>query len=127
MARVAIVTGGTRGIGRAIAITLRDAGCGVVASYASDDSKAEAFTRETGIPARKWDVADFDACVAAVNAIAAEIGPVEILVNNAGITRDATMRKSGTSSLWPASCPGQARAWIRRSWARGPFPPRARR
>ena len=88
MARVAIVTGGTRGIGRAISVALKDAGYKVVANYASDDANAEAFTRETGIAARKWDVADFDACVAAVNAIAAEFGPVEILVNNAGITRD---------------------------------------
>jgi len=97
MARVAIVTGGTRGIGRAIAVALKDAGCKVVASYASDDAKAEAFTRDTGIAARKWDVADFDACVAAVNTIAAELGPVEILVNNAGITRDGTMRKMSRS------------------------------
>src|SRR4029450_2235776 len=87
MARVAVVTGGTRGIGRPVAMALKDAGCKVVASYASDDAKAEACTRETGIAARKWDVADFDACMAAVNAITAEIGPVEILVNNAGITR----------------------------------------
>src|SRR5258707_12268496 len=93
MARVAIVTGGTRGIGRAIAIALKDAGCLVLANYASDSAKADAFTRETGIAARKWDVADFDACLAAANAIGAELGPVEILVNNAGITRDGTMRK----------------------------------
>jgi acetoacetyl-CoA reductase len=99
MARVAIVTGGTRGIGRAISIALKDAGRTVVASYASDDVKAEAFTRETGIVARKWDVGDFDACAAAVNAIAAEFGPIEILVNNAGITRDATMRKM-TRTAW---------------------------
>ena len=93
MARVAIVTGGTRGIGRAISIALNEAGCSVVANYASDQAKADAFTRETGIPARKWDVADFDACLAAANGIGAEQGPVEILVNNAGITRDGTMRK----------------------------------
>ena len=93
MARVAIVTGGTRGIGRAIAIALKDAGCLVLANYASDDAKADAFTKETGIAARKWDVSDFDACVAAVGAIANGFGPIEILVNNAGITRDGTMRK----------------------------------
>src|SRR5258708_27583968 len=93
MARVAIVTGGTRGIGRAIAIALKDAGCLVLANYASDDAKADAFTKDTGIAARKWDVSDFDACVAAVGAIASELGPIEILVNNAGITRDGTMRK----------------------------------
>src|SRR5260221_7900330 len=93
MARVAIVTGGTRGIGRAIAIALKDAGCSVVANYGSDDAKADTFTRETGIAARKWDVSDLDACLTAVGAIANEFGPIEILVNNAGITRDGTMRK----------------------------------
>ena len=98
-ARVAIVTGGTRGIGRAISIGLKDMGCTVVANYAQDDAKAEAFAKETGIVAKKWDVADFDACVAAVNAIAAELGPVEIVVNNAGIARDATMRKM-TRTAW---------------------------
>ena len=93
MVRVAIVTGGTRGIGRAISIALKDAGCVVVANYGSDRPNADAFTRETGIAARKWDVSDFDACVAAVGATASEFGPIEILVNNAGITRDGTMRK----------------------------------
>jgi acetoacetyl-CoA reductase len=93
MGRVAIVTGGTRGIGRAISIALKEAGCTVLAGYASDDAKAQSFTRETGIAAKKWDVSDFEACIAAVNAIAAELGPIDILVNNAGITRDATMRK----------------------------------
>ena len=93
MARVAIVTGGTRGIGRAISVHLREQGHNVVANYASDDARAEAFTREAGIPSRKWDVADFNACVVAVKEIAGEFGPVDILVNNAGITRDATMRK----------------------------------
>jgi acetoacetyl-CoA reductase len=93
MARVAIVTGGTRGIGRAISVALKEAGYTVIANYASDDAKAEGFTRETGIVARKWDVSDFDACIAAAGAIAAEFGPVDILVNNAGITRDGTMRK----------------------------------
>ena len=93
MSRVAIVTGGTRGIGRAISIALKDVGCTVIASYASDDAKAQSFTKETGIAARKWDVSDFDACIAAANTIAAEFGPIDILVNNARITRDATMRK----------------------------------
>jgi len=93
MTRVAIVTGGTRGIGRAISTALHERGHRVVAGYASDDARAEAFTKETGIVARKWDVADYEACVSAVTAIAAEFGPVEILVNNAGITRDGTMRK----------------------------------
>jgi acetoacetyl-CoA reductase len=93
MARVAIVTGGTRGIGKAISVALKDAGCTVIANYTSDDKKAEAFTQVTGIAAKKWDVADFDACIEAAGAIAAQYGPVDILVNNAGITRDATMRK----------------------------------
>jgi acetoacetyl-CoA reductase len=93
MSRVAVVTGGTRGIGRAVSIALKNAGYTVVASYASDDAKARAFSEETGIMARKWDVSDFEACLAAVNTIATDFGPVEVLVNNAGITRDATMRK----------------------------------
>ena len=99
MARVAIVTGGTRGIGRAISIALKDGGCTVVANYAHDDAKADAFAKETGIAAKKWDVADFESCMAAVTAIASEFGPVEILINNAGIARDATMRKM-TRSAW---------------------------
>ena len=93
MARVAIVTGGTRGIGRAVSVSLNEAGCKVVANYARDEGKAESFASETGIAARKWDVSDFNACVTAVNAAAEEFGPVDILVNNAGITRDGTMRK----------------------------------
>ncbi len=99
MAHVAIVTGGTRGIGRAISVALKDKGCTVVANYANDDAKADAFSKQTGIAAKKWDVADFEACVAAVNAIAAQHGPVEILINNAGIARDATMRKM-TRASW---------------------------
>jgi len=93
MARVTVVTGGTRGIGRAISIALRDAGYTVVANYAGNDEKAKSFTEETGIPAKKWDVSDFAACVSAVNEITADHGPVDIIVNNAGITRDGTMRK----------------------------------
>jgi len=93
MARVAIVTGGTRGIGRAIAMALKDAGYLVLANYGSDVTKADIFSRETGISARQWDVSDLDACLSAVSAIANEFGPIEILVNNAGITRDGTMRK----------------------------------
>ncbi|MCH7870275.1 MAG: SDR family NAD(P)-dependent oxidoreductase [Planctomycetes bacterium] len=93
MARIAIVTGGTRGIGKAISCALKRAGLTVIANYVSNDERAQSFTEETGIPARKWDVADFDASSAAVNAIMAEFGPVDVLVNNAGITRDATMRK----------------------------------
>lgn len=93
MARVAIVTGGTRGIGRAVSIALKKAGYTVIANYAGNDERAKGFVDETGIVAKKWDVADYEACQAAVGAIAAAFGPVEILVNNAGITRDATMRK----------------------------------
>ena len=98
MARVAVVTGGTRGIGQAISMGLRDAGYTVVANYGGDDARAEVFTKETGIAARKWDVADLDACIAGVNAVAAEFGPVDIVVNNAGITRDGTMRKMARDS-----------------------------
>jgi acetoacetyl-CoA reductase len=93
MARVAIVTGGTRGIGRAISCALRDAGYRVLANYGSDDARADAFSRETGITARKWDVSNYEACFEAANAIAGDLGAVDILVNNAGITRDGTMRK----------------------------------
>jgi acetoacetyl-CoA reductase len=93
MSRVAIVTGGTRGIGRAISLALRDAGYRVVANFASDEARARAFSDETSIPSRKWDVSDYDACVAAVNAIAGDLGAVDIVVNNAGITRDGTMRR----------------------------------
>ncbi len=93
MTRVAIVTGGTRGIGRAISVALKEAGHTVVANYGSDDARAEAFSKETGIASRKWDVSDLDACTAAVNEIASSVGAVDIVVNNAGITRDGTMRK----------------------------------
>jgi acetoacetyl-CoA reductase len=91
--RIAVVTGGTRGIGEAISITLRDAGYKVAAGYGGDDAKAKQFTEATGIRAWKWDVGDFDACRAAVAEIEQTLGPIDILVNNAGITRDATMHK----------------------------------
>ncbi len=93
MARVALVTGGTRGIGEAISIALKDAGNQVVASYAGNDAAAADFTEKTGISVKKFDVSDFDACQAAVREVEAELGPVEILVNNAGITRDGTMHR----------------------------------
>ena len=93
MRRIAIVTGGTRGIGAAVSVALKESGCEVIANYARDEAKARSFSSETGIAARKWDVSDFASCVAAVNEIAQEFGPVDIVVNNAGITRDATMRK----------------------------------
>jgi len=93
MARVAIVTGGTRGIGQAICLTLRDAGMTVVANYGGNDAKAEQFTTETGIPAYKWDVGDHQACLDGCAKVAADVGPVDVVVNNAGITRDGTLHK----------------------------------
>ena len=93
MARVAVVTGGTRGIGEAISIALKSAGYVVAANYAGNDERAKAFSDRTGIKSYKWDVADFDACVAGVKKVESELGPVEVVVNNAGITRDATMKK----------------------------------
>ena len=91
MSRVAIVTGGTRGIGRAICEALRDQGATVVANYAGNEEKARAFTAETGIKAYKWNVGDHEACLEGCSRVAAEVGPVDILVNNAGITRDGTL------------------------------------
>src|SRR5438045_6191645 len=93
MARVALVTGGTRGISRAISTTLKGAGYKVAANYGHDDATARQFSEETGIPVYKFDVADFAACVEGVKAIEAQLGPVDVLVNNAGITRDATMHR----------------------------------
>ncbi len=93
MARVAIVTGGTRGIGEAISVALRDMGLTVAANYAGNDERARDFTERTGIAAFKWDVADYDACQSGVARVADEIGPVDVLVNNAGITRDGTIMK----------------------------------
>jgi acetoacetyl-CoA reductase len=93
MARVAVVTGGTRGIGRAISTALKDAGYRVAATYGGNDAAAQQFHNETGIPVFKFDVSDFAACADGVKAIEATLGPVEVLVNNAGITRDATMHR----------------------------------
>jgi acetoacetyl-CoA reductase len=101
MARVAVVTGGTRGIGAAIARKLKADGFTVVVGYAGNEEKAQAFTQETGITAIKWDVADFDACAAAVARIEREIGAIDALVNNAGITRDGTLQKM-SSDNWQA-------------------------
>lgn len=101
MARVAVVTGGTRGIGRAISIALKEAGYSVAANYAGNDEAAEKFKAETGIPIFKWSVADFDACAEGVKRIEAEVGPVDILVNNAGITRDGMFHKM-TREQWDA-------------------------
>src|SRR6185437_10537057 len=93
MARVAIVTGGTRGIGEAISIGLKNAGYQVAANYAGNDERANAFSERTGIAVYKWDVADYDACQAGVKKVEADLGPVSVIVNNAGITRDGTMKK----------------------------------
>ena len=93
MARVAIVTGGTRGIGKAISIGLRDAGNQVAANYGGNDEAAAKFTEETGIAAFKWDVSSHEACLSGVATVQEQIGPVDILVNNAGITRDGTLMK----------------------------------
>lgn len=93
MARVALVTGGTRGIGAAISVGLKDAGYKVAASYAGNDEAANAFKAETGILVYKWDVGDFDACQAGVQQVEADLGPVEVLVNNAGITRDGMFHR----------------------------------
>jgi acetoacetyl-CoA reductase len=99
MSRVAIVTGGTRGIGAAIARALKDAGYKVAANYAGNDEAARAFNEETGIPVYKWSVADYDACAAGVAQVEADLGPVSVLVNNAGITRDSMFHKM-TREQW---------------------------
>nr|WP_295746405.1 acetoacetyl-CoA reductase [uncultured Acidocella sp.] len=101
MARVALVTGGTRGIGAAISIALQKAGRLVVASYAGNTEAAEAFHKETGIEVIKFDAGNYDQSVAAVNEIAAKHGAIEILVNNAGITRDAVLSKQ-SREMWDA-------------------------
>ncbi len=93
MPRTALVTGGTRGIGAAIATSLKEAGHTVAATYAGNTERAEAFRRETGIEVFKWDVADPQACAAGVREVEAAVGPVDILVNNAGITRDGWFHK----------------------------------
>lgn len=99
MARVALVTGGSRGIGAAISIGLKNAGYQVAASYAGNEATAAEFSAKTGIKTYKWDVADYDACAAGIAQVEADLGPVEILVNNAGITRDAPFHKM-TRDQW---------------------------
>jgi len=101
MARVALVTGGTRGIGAAIAMGLKDAGYSVAANYGGNDEVANKFKEETGISVYKFDVSNFDATQAAVQQIEADLGPVDVLVNNAGITRDGTMHRM-THEQWQA-------------------------
>jgi len=93
MAGVALVTGGTRGIGAAISVALKEAGYGVAATYGGNDDAAAAFKDKTGIAVYKWDVGDFEACKAGVAQAEADLGPVEVLVNNAGITRDGMLHR----------------------------------
>lgn len=99
MSRIALVTGGTRGIGAAICVALKDAGYTVAANYAGNDEAAAKFTKETGIAAYKWSVADYDACVEGIAKVESDLGPVEVLVNNAGITRDAPFHRM-TREQW---------------------------
>ena len=93
MARVALVTGGSRGIGAAVSKALQAAGYKVAANYAGNDEAAQRFKSETGIPVFKWSVADYDACAAGIKQVEAEVGPIDVLVNNAGITRDAMFHR----------------------------------
>jgi acetoacetyl-CoA reductase len=93
MSRVAVVTGGTRGIGGAIAKALKAAGYKVAANYGGNDEAAQKFKSETGIPTYKWDVASYEACAVGLQQVATELGPVEVLVNNAGITRDTMFHR----------------------------------
>ena len=123
--RVAAVTGGTRGIGAAVARALDAEGYRVAAVYAANEERARGFAAETGIAAYRWDVADFAACEAGVARVAADLGPIEVLVNNAGITRDATMHRM-SRDMWQAvidtnigSCFNMARCVIDGMRARG--------
>jgi acetoacetyl-CoA reductase len=101
MSRVAVVTGGTRGIGAAISTALHAAGYKVAANYAGNEEAAAAFTRKTGIAVYKWDVSSFNSCSAGLGRVEADLGPVDILINNAGITRDSTLHKM-TLEQWQA-------------------------
>src|ERR1700739_2544120 len=125
MARVAVVTGGTRGIGRAISVALKNAGYRVAANYGGNDQAAQQFNAETGIPVFKFDVSDFNACVEGIRAIEGGLGPIEILVNNAGITRDTTIHRM-SHEQWNAviqtnltSCFNMSRAVIEGMRSRG--------
>src|SRR5579871_749982 len=101
MGRVAVVTGGTRGIGAAISKALKAAGNHVAATYHSNDEAAAAFEKETGVRVYKWDVSNYESCVAGLARVASELGPVDILVNNAGITKDSMFHKM-TPDQWYA-------------------------
>jgi acetoacetyl-CoA reductase len=125
MGRVAVVTGGTRGIGAAISTALKDAGYDVGANYAGNDAAATKFGEATGIPVYKFDVSDFGACEKGVRQIESDLGPIDIVVNNAGITRDGTLQKM-TFEQWNAviqtnltSCFNMCRAVIDGMRARG--------
>ena len=118
MSNVAIVTGGTRGIGEAISVMLKDSGFTVAANFADNQERADAFTARTGIASYRWDVSDFGACQAGVAQVEADLGAVSVLVNNAGITRDGTMHKMN-HDMWQAvidtnlgSCFNMSRAVI---------------
>lgn len=99
MTRVAIVTGGTRGIGKAISLALKADGLTVAANYGGNDDAANAFSEETGIAVYKWDVGDYDSCVAGIEKVSADHGGVDVVINNAGITRDAMLHKM-TPEMW---------------------------
>ncbi len=99
MTKVALVTGGTRGIGAAISLALKEAGYAVAANYAGNDEAATAFSKEHGINVYKWNVGDYDSCVKGIAAVEGELGPVDVLVNNAGITRDGMLHKM-TPQQW---------------------------
>jgi acetoacetyl-CoA reductase len=100
MGRTAVVTGGTRGLGRAIALALRDSGCKVAATYHSDEATARQMQAETGIAVFRWDVADYDACSSGLGQVGAALGPVEILVNNAGVTADSAFHRMSREKWW---------------------------
>jgi len=125
MSRIALVTGGTRGIGEAVCIDLKQAGYTVVANYGGNDEAARAFSERTGIPAYKFDVGDFAAVSRGIKLIEQEMGPIEILINNAGITRDGTLHRMGPDQ-WDAviqtnltSCFNTSRAVIEGMRERG--------
>lgn len=99
MSRVALVTGGIRGIGQGISLALKERGFTVVATYAGHDEQAKAFKERTGIATYKWDVGNFDECQKGIALVEKEVGPVDVLVNNAGITRDSTLHKM-THEMW---------------------------
>jgi acetoacetyl-CoA reductase len=101
MSRVAVVTGGSRGIGAAISKALKAAGYKVAATYAGNDDAANAFKKETGIPVYKWDVSNTEACAAGLKQVEADLGPIEVLINNAGITRDSAFHRM-TAEQWHA-------------------------